>query len=256
MKQRFDTRTALVTGGANGIGRATALRLMREGAKVVVLDKEPQDSQNVQSLRAEGNASAGFVYCQADVTDDAQISAAVDTANARFGVIDILINNAGYGAQTSPVEVVSRTEWDELIAANLTSNFLVTQAVLPPMRERRYGRIVNMSSGAGRAASPNLSLAYAAAKAAVVGLTRKLAYEEAPHGITVNAVAPGTIFTDRVRSRFEQNTPGQAASIDRIPMKRPGTAEEVAAVILFLASQEASYTTGTVTDINGGRYMG
>ncbi|HEY0917765.1 SDR family NAD(P)-dependent oxidoreductase [Devosia sp.] len=256
MEQRFKDRTAVVTGGANGIGRATVLRLLHEGASVIVLDKAGEESQPVQALRRESSAEQRLVYCQADVTSREQIMTALEHGTGRFGPADILVNNAGYGAPSKPIERVDRSEWDELIAVNLTSVFLVTQLVLPSMRARRFGRVVNLSSGAGRAPSPNLSLVYATAKAGLLGLTRKLAHEEAENGITVNAVAPGTIFTDRVRTRFEQNTPEQAASLHKIPMKRPGTAEEVASSILFLASDEASYITGTVTDINGGRYMG
>lgn len=255
--RRFEGRTAILTGGAKGIGRATALRFLAEGGRLAVIDMEPEGGDFAVALRRDaGDGGNRLLYVTGDATDETQVRAAVDTAEAGLGPADILINNVGFGANPRPIEDLGRDEWDRFLAINLTSAFLMTRAVLPGMRARRYGRIVNLASIAGRGISEISNLHYSTAKAAVIGFTRKLAFEEAANGIAVNAVAPGTVFTDRVRNRYEALDPAdQAARMAAIPLGRAARPEEIAAAILFLASDDASYITGTTLDVNGGRLM-
>ncbi|MFI5906789.1 3-oxoacyl-ACP reductase FabG [Dactylosporangium sp. NPDC051541] len=229
---RFQGRTAVVTGGAQGIGAATAALLREQGADVVVLDLKAGD---------------GVVAC--DVTDKAQ----VDEVFAGIGRIDILVNNAGI-TRDNLLFKMPFDEWTAVLNTNLTSMFLCTQAAQRVMVAQRYGRIVNLSS---RSALGNRGQAnYAAAKAGVQGLTATLAIELGPYGITVNAVAPGYIATpmtaataERVGSTAEEH---QAQVAERTPLRRVGRPEEVAAVIAFLASDEASYVSGQTLYVNGG----
>jgi 3-oxoacyl-[acyl-carrier protein] reductase len=229
---RFEGKTAVVTGGAQGIGAATAALLRDQGAHVVVLDLKAAD---------------GVVAC--DVTD----KAAVDEVFAGIGRIDILVNNAGI-TRDNLLFKMPYDEWSAVLNTNLTSMFLCCQAAQKVMVPARYGRIVNLSS---RSALGNRGQAnYAAAKAGVQGLTATLAIELGPYNITVNAVAPGYIATpmtaataERVGSTAEEH---QAAVADRTPLRRVGRPEEVAAVIAFLASDEASYVSGQTLYVNGG----
>ncbi|WP_426510256.1 3-oxoacyl-ACP reductase FabG [Dactylosporangium sp. McL0621] len=229
---RFEGRTAVVTGGAQGIGAATAALLREQGAEVVVLDLKGGD---------------GVVAC--DVTDRAQ----VDEVFAGIGRIDILVNNAGI-TRDNLLFKMPFDEWQAVLNTNLTSMFLCCQAAQKVMVPARYGRIVNLSS---RSALGNRGqVNYAAAKAGVQGLTATLAIELGPYDITVNAVAPGYIATpmtaataERVGSTAEEH---QAMVAERTPLRRVGQPEEVAAVIAFLASDEASYVSGQTLYVNGG----
>lgn len=257
MERRFDGKSGIITGGAKGIGRATALRFVAEGGRVAILDKEVAESDFAESLRRDvGDGANRLLYLATDVTDEHAVAEAVSRAEREIGPADILVNDVGLGANPRPIEDISRDEWDEFMAINVTSAFLVTRSVLPGMRSRKYGRIVNLSSNAGRSASPISNVHYSTSKAAIMGLTRKLAFEEGVNGIAVNAVAPGVVFTDRVRLRYEAL---DAAERERrmadIPLGRPAQPEEIAAAILFLASDDASYMTGVVMDVNGGRLM-
>lgn len=255
--RRFEDKTAILTGGAKGIGRAAALRYLSEGGRLAVIDQEPTDSDFVQALRRDaGQDAQRLAYIQADATDEAQVARAVGEAEAALGPADILVNNVGFGANPRPIEDLGLEEWNQFLSINLTSAFLLTRAVLPGMRTRGYGRIVNLASVAGRSISEISNLHYSTAKAAILGFTRKLAFEEAANGITLNAVAPGTVFTDRVRTRYEALPEAeQARRLEEIPMQRAARPEEIAAVILFLASDDASYMTGACLDVNGGRFM-
>ena len=190
------------------------------------------------------------------VTDEEAVAAAVLNAEGELGPADVLVNDVGLGANPQPIEDIPRSEWDAIMAINVTSAFLVTKSVLPGMRSRGYGRIVNLSSNAGRSASPISNVHYSTSKAAIMGFTRKLAFEEGVNGIAVNAVAPGVVYTDRVRLRYEALDPTeQKRRMSEIPLRRPAQPEEIAAAILFLASDDASYMTGVVMDVNGGRLM-
>jgi NAD(P)-dependent dehydrogenase (short-subunit alcohol dehydrogenase family) len=257
MTGRFDGKTAIITGGAKGIGRATAVRFLREGGRLAVLDQEAEESDWVQGLRREvGGGDNRLAYLSTDVTDEAAVEAQTARALEILGGADILVNNVGLGKHPDPIEAISREEWDRYLAINVTSAFLVTRAVLPAMRVGGGGRIVNLASVAGRSASALSNLHYATSKAAIMGFTRKLAWEEGPNGIRVNAVAPGIVYTERIKARYDVlPTAERDAFVAAVPLRRLAEPEEIASVILFLASDDASYITGAVLDVNGGRLM-
>lgn len=255
--RRFEGKSGILTGGAKGIGRAASLRFLEEGGQLAVIDKEPAESDFATALaRDAGQAANRLCYIEAEATDEAAVAAAVATAEKEVGPPDILVNNVGFGANPRPLEDLNLAEWNEFLSINLTSAFLVTKAVLPGMRARGVGRIVNLASIAGRSVSEMSNIHYSTAKAAILGFTRKLAFEEAGNGISVNSVAPGTVFTERVETRFRALPEDeQAVRMDEIPMGRAARPEEIAAAILFLASDDASYITGAALDVNGGRFM-
>lgn len=233
-------RTALVTGAARGIGRAVAVALAAEGAAIVVNYREraAEAQQVVKEIAAK---AVRAVAVAADVSDSAQVANLVAAAERQLGPIDILVNNAGLGVIRS-VEELTEEDFDRTIAVNLKSAFLCTQAVLPGMRHRRWGRIVNISSGAARGAG-GIGPHYNASKAGMEGLTRGYAARVVKEGVTVNAVAPSLIETDMVRS-------GLASSPDRIPLGRFGTAEECAQAVLMVIGN--AYMTGQTVALSGG----
>lgn len=244
---RLAGRAAIVTGAAQGIGRAIVQVFVSNGAKVVAVDL---NRKGVEDTCAIGNAERTQAYpVMADATDRQQVHAMVKSALERLGHLDILVNNAGLGIAT-PFEKVTEEEWDLLMNANLKSTFLLSQAVLPDMIRQKYGRIINFSSQAGKTGGIVVSPAYSAAKAGVICLTKTLAQIGAKHGVTANAVAPGVIDTP-----FLHKIPGSEKFAERIPMGRIGRPEEVAKVVLFLASEDASYITGATLDVNGGMIM-
>ena len=249
--QGLDGRIALVTGAARGMGRATALTLARRGATVAVNDVRRAAAE---AVAAEIEAAGGrAMLCPGDVSDEAQVEAMVAAVVARSGTVDILVNNAGILSATSPLETIPLAEWQRMLAVNVTGVFLCTRAVLPIMKAQRRGKIVNVSSSAGRCTSTFGGAHYTTAKAAVLGLTRHTAREAAPFGINVNAVAPGSMDTDMVR---ELATPEHLEEERRqIPLGRFGTAEDEANLVAFLCSEEASYLSGATIDINGGTLM-
>jgi len=257
MERRFEGKSGIITGGAKGIGRATAIRFVAEGGRLAVIDKESEDSEFAESLRVEvADGANRLLYLSADVTDEDAVANAVSRGEAEIGPADVLVNDVGFGANPRPLEDIPRAEWDSFMAVNVTSAFLVTRAVLPGMRARGYGRIVNLSSNAGRSASAISNVHYSTSKAAIMGFTRKLAFEEGPNGIAVNAVAPGIVYTDRVRVRYEAlEAEERERRMAEVALRRPAQPEEIAAAILFLASDDASYMTGVVMDVNGGRLM-
>jgi len=236
-------RVALVTGASRGIGRAVALALARAGADVAVNYRSAADAaREVESQIAALGGRA--VAIQADVSSAADVARLVGTVEERLGGIDILVNNAGI-ARPQPLTEITEQDWDELIAVNLKSCFLVTQAVLPGMRARRWGRIVNISSVAahvGGVVGPH----YAASKAGMLGLTHSYAALLAQEGITANAISPALIETDMVRNNLN-------ATPARIPVGRFGEVDEVASVVVMLA--ENAYITGQTIHVNGGWYM-
>lgn len=257
MTRRFEGKTGILTGGAKGIGRAASLRFLAEGGRLAVIDKEAADSDFATALaRDAGDAANRLCYIHGEVTDEAAVADAVHAASEQVGPPDVLINNVGFGANPRPIEDLGLDEWRQFLDINLTSAFLVCRAVLPGMRERGYGRIVNLASVAGRSISEMSNLHYSTSKAAILGFTRKLAYEEGGHGVTVNSVAPGTVFTERVETRFRAlPQEEQDVRMKEIPLGRAARPEEIAAAILFLASDDASYITGAALDVNGGRFM-
>ena len=248
---RFDGRVAMVTGGAKGIGAAVARALARAGARVALLDV---DAPALDALTRDLEREGGEVLARkADVTRAADVEAAVEAARARWGPVEVLVNNCGGFSTIRPTEEIPDDEWDLVLRVNLTSAFLCTKSVLPAMKQRRWGRIVNFSSIGGRGGLLLLCSHYAAAKAAILGFTRHVALEVAGLGITVNAVAPGTVATERFRAlRTADETEALA---ERVPMKRVAEPSEIAEIVLFLASDAASYVTGACLDVNGGVLM-
>jgi 3-oxoacyl-[acyl-carrier protein] reductase len=238
---------ALVTGGSRGIGRAVALALAARGAAVVAAARSDHAVSVADEIRAGGGRAEA---ASMDVTDSASIEAAVSGLLDRHGRIDVLVNNAGI-TRDGLVLRMKRDDWDAVIQTNLTAAFACVQAVLRPMIKQRSGRIINITSVVGQAGNAG-QVNYAASKAGLVGMTKALALEVASRNITVNAVAPGLIDTDMTRA-----IGGGAHEewADRIPMKRLGTPADVAAAVVFLASDEASYITGHVLAVNGGMYL-
>lgn len=250
---RLSGHTAFITGAANGIGRATAIQMVREGASVVLADL---DDKGLAALVTELGASA--VAAVSDIFTDQGRSSAIKKGLEAFGPPDILVNVVG-GSTKLPradmaLEEMSEDQWDSMIDFNLKGAFLCCRDLIPLMKKKGKGAIVNLTSFTGRGVTAEASVAYATAKAGLVGFTRRLAVELAPFGIRCNAVAPGFIMTDRIRTQlWEPAGPaGQKKFIDHIPLGRFGEATEIASVVSFLASVEANYMTGATVDCNGG----
>jgi len=246
---KLEGRVALVTGASQGIGHACALALAREGASVAVAARNQAKLDELASqIAASGGKAAAFVM---DVADEEQVKAGIKSALAQFGKIDILVNNAGI-TRDQLVMRMKRADWDSVLNANLTSAYLCIQNVIPSMLKQRWGRIINIASifgQMGQAGQAN----YSASKAGLIGLTMAIAREVASRSITCNAVAPGFIETNMtaaLSAEFKEN------AVKMIPLGRVGKSEDVASAICFLASEEASYITGHVLNVNGGMLMG
>ena len=235
-------KIALVTGASRGIGRAIAVGLAGCGADVAVNYKSHEKEARVtqQQVISRGRRS---MIIQADVSRSSEIKRMIAAVERDLGPVDILVNNAGI-ARFQSVEATTEADWDEVLAANLKSVFLVTQAVLPGMRSRRWGRIVNISSGAAKTGG-GVGLHYTASKAGIEGLTRAYASRLVKEGITVAAVAPSLIATDMI--------PDEESRRKQIPLGRLGRVEEVAEAVIFLAGNE--YATGQIIALNGGMYF-
>ena len=236
-------RTALVTGGARGIGLAIVQRLLADGARVALVDRDPEVEAVARRL---GPAARALV---ADVTRTADVDRAVAEADAWADRLDIVVNNAGITGRSYPIWELSDEDWHDVLAVDLTSVFLVCRAAIRRMLPRQRGRIVNIASIAGKEGNPTL-VPYSSAKAGVIGLTKALAKEVATRGISVNAVAPAVIGTELLK-QMEKSTVDMLVA--KIPMGRVGTPEEVAALVAWLASDECSFSTGAVYDLSGGR---
>lgn len=253
---RLKGRIAIVTGSARGVGKACAIALAKEGAKVAIndIDQEAIDKA-VEEIKTLGRECIGIV---ADVSNEEQVKDMVEKVIDEWGRIDILVNNAG-GALHTParLEDVTEKDWDRVINVNLKGTFFCCKAVIPHMIKQDGGRIINMSALAGRWRASLAGVQYTSAKAGVGGLTRHLANEFGPYGIYVNAVAPTiTLSGPRVEALWNTKSEEEKKKIlSSIPLRRLGRPEDIANVVVFLASDEASFITGATIDVNGGRFM-
>ena len=245
----FAGKTAVVTGGSRGIGRAVCLELAKGGANVVLCyaGNESAAAETVSACEALG-AKALSVKC--DVADSAQVKKLMDEAIKAFGRIDILVNNAGI-TRDGLLMMMKEEDFDAVLSANLKGTFLCMKAVSRTMMKQRYGRIVNLSSVVGLRGNAG-QVNYAASKAGVIGMTKSLAKELASRGVTVNAVAPGFIDTDMTAAMPEA---AKTATLASIPMQRLGAPEDIAKAVAFLASDDAAYITGQVIAVDGGMSM-
>lgn len=247
---KLEEKVAIVTGAGQGMGRAIAHSLARQGASVVVNDiNEDTAKATVSDIQSYNPAVISYV---GNVTDIQDVKQMIKHTESNFGHTDVLVNNAGV-LRPTPLLQISEEEWDYVVEGNLKSTFLCSKAVLPAMQQNKWGRIINISSSAGKNVSTIGGAHYTAGKAAVLGLTRHAAKEVAEYGITVNAVCPGLIDTEMVRSTISDERTHEYADI--FPAKRLGQPSEVADLVAFLASDQASYITGASIDINGGDLM-
>ncbi len=246
-------RTVLVTGAASGIGRAIARQFAEQGGLVVLVDVSASVHEVAASM---GSGEAQAVGLVADLGNDAQLMEMIGQVQQRFGGCDVLVNCAGVAPKKDgnpiPLSELSTLDWERVLRINLTAPFVLCREFLPGMQSRGFGRIVNIASITGRTFRPRAGIDYAVSKAALMGLTRRLAGEYAPFGITVNSVAPGRVQTP-MSGKSQQES--EAIARTTIPMQRGGQVDEVAAAVLFLASDEASYITGTCMDVNGGDFI-
>jgi NAD(P)-dependent dehydrogenase (short-subunit alcohol dehydrogenase family) len=252
---RFGGRVALITAAASGIGRATADIMSAEGGTVLAVDSdEGRLKDAVGAIQAAGGRAHAY---RADALDPMQVDGVVERAVREHGHIDILVNAVG-GSTIIPrpaatVDELSHQEWQQLLAFNLDGTFLFCHALVPVMKRQRGGKIVNISSIAGRGISASSSSAYAAAKGGIIAFTKKLGQELGPFGITVNAIAPSTTLTERIRPRWEtRSAEEQAQEVFRTPLRRMAEARDQARVICFLASSDADFVTGVTIDVTGG----
>jgi 2-dehydro-3-deoxy-L-rhamnonate dehydrogenase (NAD+) len=233
---RFSGRVALVTGGASGIGAAVAQRLVAEGAAVASFDRHAEVPDGVLAV-------AG------DVSRSARVEAAVERVTRELGPIDVLVCSAGVPGESLPTVDVTDDEWRRVMAINADGVFYCNRAVIPGMVTKGYGRIVNVASIAGKEGNP-MAAAYSASKAAVIALTKAIGKDLARTGVIVNCIAPAVIETPILKGISQEHVDYM---VERIPMGRMGSAEEVAALVCWLASEECSFSTGAVYDVSGGR---
>lgn len=250
-------KVAIVTGAGHGIGQAIAVQLAQRGARVVAVDIAGGELAQTEALcGAEGGEAR---VRQVDVTRPEEVQACVDWTVQVFGRIDIMVNNAGgvLGQAHKPVETVSDQEWAAIVDVNLNGAFYFIRSVAPYMKAAGYGRIVNVSSGAGRSFSLTGIQAYASAKAGQIGLSRQMARELGAYGITVNNVAPGFVRSNPATEKqwLAMGEQSQQRLLDAISLHRLGKAEEIAKAVLFFASDDASYVSGQIISVDGGNHM-
>jgi NAD(P)-dependent dehydrogenase (short-subunit alcohol dehydrogenase family) len=253
---RFQGKVALISAAGAGIGKATAIIIAREGGTVVGVDEE---QAALDRLAADVTSAGGRALAlRGDALDAASVEGVVKRAVDAHGRIDILVNAVG-GSTVVPrpaalLDELTLPEWQKLLDFNLTGTFLFTHAVVPVMKRQGAGKIVNLASIAGRGISQSSSSAYATAKGGIIALTRKLAFELGPHGVTVNAIAPSLTLSERIRPHWDRRSAeAQAAEIRRTPLGRVATPEDQARVICFLASSDADFVTGVTIDVTGGQ---
>lgn len=255
MKVALDGQVALVTGGAQGIGRAIVDALLDNGARVAIVDIDREAGK--KTAAAIGEAGGTCLFVEGDVSDATQMEAAAEQVAVRFGTIQILVNNAGINTRRErvPIHQYALEDWHRILETDLTGVFTTSRAVIPYLLRNGDGRIVNISSIAGLVPL-RLQSAYVAAKAGVANLTRSMALELGPQGILVNAVAPGSTLTRGTEALFYgpdgEYSENAASLISHIPLGRPGTPAEIAAAVLFLVSPDASYVNGTILTVDGG----
>jgi len=248
---RLQDRVAIITGGARGIGKAIAFKMVREGASVSVLDILTEEVARVaEELKAIGGKAVGL---KADVSHKEEVLQAVDQTVKHFGRVDILVNNAGV-IKPAALEDVADQDWDRMLNVNLKGASFCSQAVVPMMKKNRYGKIVNIGSRASLGKEDRT--VYGATKAGLMGVTRTWALELAAYNINVNYVGPGPIATELFKAANPENSPRTKAIINGIPLKRMGQPEDVANLVSFLASDEASFMTGQAIFICGGLTVG
>ena len=246
---KLKDRVGIITGAARGIGKAIALTFVREGAKVVLVDV---DKEKLEILQNEIKKRKGEVITTScNITKSSEVMAMVNQAHKAFGRIDILVNNAGI-IRRGTIETVTEEDWDRMMEVNLKGTFLCSKAVVEVMKKQSYGKIVNVSSIAGKMGDITSAPGYGPSKAGVDALTKTLARQLAPYGINVNAVSPHAIETEMSAQWSEERRKEIVASI---PLGRLGKPEDVAEAVLFLSSDEASFITGEILDVNGGALM-
>jgi 3-oxoacyl-[acyl-carrier protein] reductase len=246
MQIDLSQKTALVTGGAAGIGRACAEILAQAGARVVIVDVNIEGARQVA-------AALGGEAIRCDLADPADVQAMGREVRSRVGDVDILVNNAGIISYKPGIGAISVDEWDMVLDVNLRGAFLVCREFVDGMKSRGSGKIIFFSSLAARVGGIEAGMHYSVSKAGLIGLSRTLAKEVGPYGVNVNAIAPGIIATDPVARQIAGR---EASYTAQIPLRRLGRPEDVARVVLFLASPLSDYVTGIVLDINGGLYLG
>ncbi|MET9819964.1 SDR family NAD(P)-dependent oxidoreductase [Streptomyces sp. NPDC006355] len=251
-KSTTTSRVAVVTGAASGMGLAIARGFAERGDRVALWDVQGDAvRQAAKDLNTE--LGAATLASEVDVTDRDAIDAAVRAVHDEFGPVEIMVASAGIEGYTPVTEITPR-EWDRILDVNLTGTFNCVQAVVPDMQAARWGRIVTISSASAQSGAPNRAH-YAAAKGGVISLTKALAFELGPDGITVNTIPPGIIDTPMARQSEKEGSLNVQAAGARMPMRRAGTVEEIAATCLFLCSDGAGYVTGQTVGVNGGYYM-
>ncbi len=242
-------RVAVVTGATKGIGKAIAIKMANAGVKVAVVGR---DAERADELINDINANGGeAIAILADISDDNECKRVCNEVYTKFQQIDILVNCAGILTSTK-IEDITRSEWDQILSTNLSGTFFMIQSALPYLEKSKAGRIINISSNAGRMGGYENSQSYTASKGGIIAITKGIARQLAERKITVNVVCPGTTETEMAKLYDEET---KKRLIGRIPMGRLAKTDEVAAAVCFFASEEAGYITGATLDVNGGMYM-
>lgn len=247
---RFQDKVVIVTGAGRGMGRACGLAFASEGAAVAFVDVDDMDIRASAQEAETSGARAVSIVC--DVSSATDVAHTVRSVVETFGTVDILVNNAGVLRTTTPLESIAEEEWDFVLDVNLKGMFLFSKAILPLMREKHYGKIVNISSSAGRSTSELGGVHYTVSKAGVLGLTRHTAREYGRYGINVNSVCPGLVDTPMTRKLVNERLDYW---VSQIPLGRLAEPSEEADLVLFLASDESQYITGATIDFNGGSLL-
>jgi len=249
-------RTAVITGAADGIGRMIASDFLENGFNVAAFDiNDTKLNKTVEEFKHLGDI---FPVCT-NVMEEDSVNSSVQKVIDTFGRIDVLVNNVGGSlAISQSIEYIDLADWDKVINLNLKGTFLCSKAVIPIMKEHNYGRIINISSMAGRGRSIFGGAPYTTAKAGIIGFTRQLSKDLGPYGITINAIAPGTVLSgERIKHYWENKTEEDKKKFfDMNPMGRLGIPKDISRAVLFLSNEEASFITGAVIDINGGMWVG